>query len=223
VLADECAHKFADAIRASRCFIESGGIAETQEIQQFWVNETSDVFSAFDKDIGARFGKCHAVDVPGIRFADLLSKYGVPFYLKIDIEHADIHCLRALYPSDLPNYVSIEAHDLEYLLILWNLGYRKFKVIDQMRHNSRLPNLSNENPLLRVLKELRWYLDRADLKLRRRSLPYGLGSSGPFAEDTPGGWLSLEDVTYNWLHFHRGQFQRGTLDRRSWYDFHATF
>jgi hypothetical protein len=72
------------------------------------------------------------------------------------------------------------------------------------------------------VKHLRWYLDRADIKVRRRPLPYCPGSSGPFAEDTPGAWLPLEEVAYNWLHFHLGYYRRGTLDRRSWYDFHAT-
>jgi FkbM family methyltransferase len=152
VLAETCRNKFAAAISGGQLFIESVGIAEKTGIQQFWVNDTNDAFSAFDKNIAARSGKYHAIDVPCISFADLLSKYGVPFYLKIDIERADFHCLLSLDPADLPKYVSIEAHELEYLFILWRLGYRKFKVIDQMRHNSRLPNLSNENPILRTLK-----------------------------------------------------------------------
>jgi FkbM family methyltransferase len=223
VLAAECRSKFAEALSAGRLCIESVGIAEKSGIEKFCVNETNDNFSAFSMDAGTRSGKFHVIDVPCISFADLLSKYGVPFYLKIDIERNDFHCLLSLDPSDLPKYVSIEAHELEYLFILWRLGYRNFKVVDQMRHNSRLPNFSNENLTLRALKRVRWYLDRVDVKLRRGRLAYAPGASGPFAEDTPGLWLPLEEVAYNWLHFHRGYRKRGTLDPHSWYDFHAKF
>jgi FkbM family methyltransferase len=221
VLAEECRGKFADALNARRLFIERVAVAETTGVKKFWVNETNDAFSALDQEAGTRYGAFHVIDVPCVTFADLLSQYGVPFYLKIDIERADINCLLSLDSSDLPKYVSIEAHELEYLIVLYRLGYRDFKAIDQLRHNSRLPNLSNEQLVSRALKRLRWYLDRIDIRLRREQVPYPPGSSGPFAEETPGTWLSLEDVAYDWLHFHRGYHDRGTLDPHSWYDFHA--
>jgi hypothetical protein len=78
-------------------------------------------------------------------------------YLKIDIEHADRYCLDPLKRHRLPKYVSIEAHELEDLLILWVLGYRHFKVIDQMRHNSTFPLLSNKNAFSRIGKLVFWY------------------------------------------------------------------
>jgi FkbM family methyltransferase len=221
VLAEECRSRFAEAISAGRLVVESVGIEEKPGIEKFYVNE-NDGWSAFGVEEGTRGGKFHVIDVPCITFADLLSKHGVPFYLKIDIERSDRHCLPALDPSDLPKYVSIEAHDLEYLLVLWRLGYRNFKVIDQMRHNSWLPNFTNENLILRVLKRARWYLDRVDTKVRRGRLAYTPGvSSGPFGEDTIGPWLPLEDVAYDWLHHHRGHHNRGSLDRNTWHDFHA--
>src|ERR1700730_12214221 len=44
---------------------------------------------------------------------------------------------------------------------------------------------------------------------------------GPFGEETPGEWQTLEDVAYNWIHLNKGYSKRGTLNRRSWHDFHA--
>lgn len=221
VLAAECRNKFAEAVNSGRLFVESVGIEEKCGTEKFYVNDNNDGWSAFDREEGTRGGKFHVIDVPCVTFSDLLVKHGVPFYLKIDIERNDRYCLQALNPSNLPKYVSVEAQDLEHLLVLWRLGYRNFKVIDQMRHNSRLPNFSNESLIPRALKRARWYLDRLDTKLRRGSLLYHPGGSGPFAEDTVGPWLPLEDVVYDWLHHHRGHHNRGTLDPRTWHDFHA--
>lgn len=47
------------------------------------------------------------------------------------------------------------------------------------------------------------------------------GSSGPFGEDTPGGWQSLDELLYNWLHRRFRRFDRGTLRAEPWYDIHA--
>ncbi len=44
-----------------------------------------------------------------------LERYGVPHYLKIDIEGMDTECLKALLPFDVrPDYVSIESDKLSF-------------------------------------------------------------------------------------------------------------
>jgi hypothetical protein len=65
--------------------------------------------------------------------------------------------------------------------------------------------------------------------LAKHGVPYYLkvdieradGLCGPFGEETPGEWQTLEDVAYNWIHLNKGYSKRGTLNRRSWHDFHA--
>ena len=211
--------KFHDAIASGKLIIEQVAIAESSGEAKFWINDEYDDFSALDEEIGSRGGKSHAVTVQCVTFDSLLRKHGVPYYLKIDIERADKHCLETLSPTDLPKYVSIEAHELDYLLILWKLGYKNFKIIDQMRHNSLFRNFSNENPISRLIKYGYWFADRVNAKLRLQR--FAPGGSGPFGEDTPGEWKTLEEVAYNWLHFHRGYRKRGDLNPRSRKDFHA--
>jgi FkbM family methyltransferase len=209
-------------VSTGRLVIESAAIAEKAGTETFWVNEAITEFSSLIQGVAGRAGmKCTPVTVNAVTLKELFSQYGVPFYLKIDIERADRYCLESLDPSDLPQYISIESHALDYLIILYNLGYRKFKLIDQMRHNSRFRLYSNENIATRLANRLTWYLDRLDSKLRRGQLSHVPGSSGPFGEDTPGEWASIEDVMYNWLHFHKGYKNRGNTHPRSWYDFHA--
>ena len=86
------------------------------------------------------------IQVKCITFQTILRKHDVPYYLKIDIESADILCLNALMEfNDKPKYISIEAGSFEEtfaeLSLLWNLGYREFKIVNQVLNNRvRCPN-----------------------------------------------------------------------------------
>ncbi len=212
--------RFAEDIAAGRLVIESSVISDRPGTIDFWVSDVNDDWSSVDREIGGREGNaCHRIEVESVTLSQLFAKHGVPYYLKIDIERADRSCLECLRPDDLPAYLSIEAHEFDYLLMLWSVGYRQFKVVDQMRHNSRFPEFSNESMASRFLKLATWYADRINNKYGKvRHIP---GGSGPFGEETTGAWLSVEDAAYNWLHYHKGFSKRGSLQRESWYDFHA--
>jgi len=130
--------------RLGQMTIENLGIWDRPGKIKFWVNEERDVFSSFDFARASREGmKCHSVDVECVKFDILLKKYGVPYYLKLDAEGRSLLSY-ILQSSDLPEYVSVEAESLGYLLLLWQMGYRQFKIIDQMRHNSRFPDFTND-------------------------------------------------------------------------------
>lgn len=57
--------------------------------------------------------------------------------------------------------------------------------------------------------------------VRRKVRGTAFGQSGPFGEETVGPWCAVEDVAADWLHFDRQERDRGTLNMRGWYDFHA--
>jgi hypothetical protein len=139
--------------------------------------------------------------------------------MKVDIERYDGHCIESLDPADLPTYVSVEACRLHLLGTLYGLGYRHFKVIDQSGHNR--PRAFNNETIrgrLSWAAEWDWRRFRNHYGPRQRYAP---GSSGPFGEHTPGEWGDLEAVAYNWLHYVTGHRNRGTLNPKSWFDFHA--
>jgi FkbM family methyltransferase len=212
--------RFREEIAAGQMVIEAVGVCERPGRAPFWINETRSVFSSFDRDRASRgIAQCYSVDVECVTFDTLLKKYGVPFYVKLDVEGAEAHCLGSLGSVGIPKYVSVEAEGLECLMLLWELGYRQFKIVDQMRHNSRFPNFTNENVLSRSAKRMCGYADR--LKNRATKVAFPRGSSGPIGEDTIGTWQNVEQVAYNWLHLHFGYKNRGTLNAESWYDFHA--
>lgn len=226
VMCDRGRARFAQALADGRLVIEPVAVADSTGTATFFVNNEKSEFSSLNPKIAGRStSSVEELAVTSVRLRDLLAKHGIPHYLKIDIETADWACLDDLLGRDreeLPLYVSVEAHRLDYLCRLWVAGYRRFKVVDQLAHNSPLRNgLTNETWLGRRRRTLLHYVDRLDARLRTRAFPPG--SSGPFGEHTPGEWRDLEALAYEWLHFKTSNHRRGSLNPRSWYDFHATF
>jgi FkbM family methyltransferase len=220
LLAQRARIRFRAEIASGQMVIESLGISDHPGKMPFWINEERDVFSSFDRTRASREGmKCRSVDVECVTLDTLLKKHGVPYYLKLDVEGAETHCLRCLQSLGFPEYISVEAESLEYLILLWQLGYRQFKIVDQMRHNSRFPDFTNDNIFSRLAKRACRCADRFKNRVVRVAFPRGC--SGPFGEDTAGSWQPIEEVAYNWLHLYFGHSKRGSLCPGSWYDFHA--
>jgi FkbM family methyltransferase len=220
-LVEAAQKRFSEAIRDGRLSIENCAIFNFEGATEFWINDEKDEWSALDPEIAGRQGiTCHKITVRCTRLSTLFNKHGVPSFLKSDIERGDRYGLEDLSPPHLPRYVAVEAHELDYLLLLWRCGYRRFKIVDQMRLNSTFPVFSNEHFHSRLLKRTLWYADRVKNKFGK-NLKYKPGSSGALGEDSQGPWLPLEDVAYDFLHHRNGYRKRGTLDPRSWFDFHA--
>jgi len=220
ILVQRARSRFQAEIARGQLVIEPLGVWDYSGEIPFWINEERDVFSSFERSRASRGTmRCHSVEVDCVTFDTLLRKHGVPYYLKLDVEGAEAHCLRSLRLIGLPDYVSVEAEDLENLLLLWQLGYRQFQIVDQMSHNSRFPDFTNESVSLRFAKRMCRYIDR--LKNRTVRVNFPRGCSGPFRADTPGSWQTVEEAAYNWLHLYFGYSNRGSLSPGSWYDFHA--
>jgi FkbM family methyltransferase len=235
--------RFQEEIDMGRLVIVNRGIGPTAGRAKFWVNDDQSEHSSFDPVIGARNdSRAHVVEVDCIRFESLLNEFGTPYYLKIDIETSDIHCLEALSPDDLPPFLSVEAHALKYLAMLSGLGYERFKVIDQLTHEAVTPDtpvavepapvprsvvrdglgslrravgrVPGLRPFYRRLRPLPIVAPQADAAVAVKAEPVS-GPSGPFGDNTPGDWLTLDQAAYAWL---RTRFEQPA---RSWYDFHA--
>jgi hypothetical protein len=78
------------------------------------------------------------ITVEGMNFSKILGLYGIPYYLKVDIEGADVLCLQALkHFESKPKYVSIESSKTSWknlrneFALLKVLGYSRFKVVPQ--------------------------------------------------------------------------------------------
>lgn len=155
------------------------------------------------------------VTVPTVTFAELVAQYGVPYFMKVDIEGADRECILAITPENRPQYLSFEAgDDVEELLEhVERCGYKLFKAIDQC---SFLPIDEGERLYDRVaLKVMRALGYDHPLLVRRAGRFFRMcHSSGPVPWKAKGQWSSAELL--------RSKF-RLPLCRipGHWYDVHA--
>jgi FkbM family methyltransferase len=132
VMIERCKERFAAELTKGQLSLLNVGIAEKPGLLPFYRHASNDEWSSFNQDLGWRQdGRGDVVQVDVVPFSHLLSAFGVPFYLKIDIEGNDLHCIDALSREDLPRYVSTEAYTTDAFCWLRALGYSRFKLLNQ--------------------------------------------------------------------------------------------
>ena len=113
---------------------------------------------------------------------EIYRTYGVPFYLKIDVEGADHLVLEELKSfSNRPQYVSLESEKVDFnaleaeLDLLKNLGYTKFKLVQQQSiPGTKITTCALDGQAFDYVFE-----------------PH---ASGPFGADLPAPWISYDEA-----------------------------
>ena len=250
--------RFAAEVKSGRLTILNIGMAEKSTPAEFWINEVNPDWSSFVRDWTGRTGDpMHSIVIQCRRLDEILAEYGIPYYLKIDIEKYDLICCDQIPAKDKPKFVSVEMSDPEQIGKLQNLGYNRFKLIRQfdfyplqmsdatppkfgvngMRALYRMANHRKEDrtlPLrlgraaaartLAAAKSLGFSADlwKDGVELKSRLVPgwkFDTGTSGGFGEDTPGEWLTADQVRQIWqiqsVSWRKSHFEL-------WCDLHAT-
>ncbi|HEY8054687.1 MAG TPA: hypothetical protein VIE13_02110 [Terriglobales bacterium] len=172
---------FAAEVAAGELEIVHCAVAAEDGPVRFWVFPDKDEWGTLDPGFAARNlarGLAHRVEtVPGRQFGELLQEHGMPYYLKIGTEGADLLCLAALAEfATRPPYVSIELNlaspeaALEPLRRLRELGYSQFQVVNQALNPARRP-------------------PRKALEGDYVPTRFALGTSGLFGAELPRRWL----------------------------------
>ena len=218
ILVDAGRSQFKKEIEQKNLILINVGIADQTGSLPFYVNKDQSEWSSFDKESATRHNSTYEVlNISTIKTTELFEKYGVPHYLKVDIEGFDIYCIKELGEAK-PKYISCEAVGVELLDILYSKGYTKFKMINQ----------GNGFKQIDLIKEAKWWYPKFIVirnglnKWFGHILPfkYKFASSGPFGEDTHGKWLDYDTVKKQYTAF----LNSGTpLNPISWFDFHATY
>jgi FkbM family methyltransferase len=226
------------------------GITKEPGLMDFWICETHSEWSSFHREVASRDQSPHRrIQVPCRTLDSVLGQYGMPYYLKVDIEGNDMVCIEALRTQqELPRYISLELGQIdESVRVLFQLGYTGFKCISQFDYLPlQLP------PVAEQRRAEFWHrmLTRRDLRRRvlRRSIgqsgrawmakrclrirhqpdwAFPPGASGPFGEDTRGRWLTGDEVRQAYHHYenlrHRGMPSVFWNDNgySFWVDLHA--
>ena len=235
VLASQVANRFQRAVDAGLLTVLNIGIAKETGTLPFWVNDEESVWSSFDRELGGRHGsQCHSIDVQCRPLDSLIRDYGVPYYLKIDIEGYDRICLDSLQAGHCPQFLSCEiTHGHGLVERLYELGYRRFKLVNQSTYTDATPVFENQ-VAFRALRKL-----CARVPAARRLLPDGVrsdfdtfperlgyqfpqGSSGPFGEDTFGPWRSRDEILRRYESIRRRFVRAAVPLEQCWYDVHAS-
>lgn len=227
-LCKEIRAKFATQIEYGTFILVDKAIGEREGRTPFYVNSdfsdwgtTRPEWAARNEYLGTRSKR---IEVESVTFSSLLRRFGRPYYLKIDIEGADILCLKDLLLfRNRPQYVSIESDKRSWcalrreMNLFRQLGYSKFKVVDQKEVPSQVPP---EPP-------------REGRFVRQK---FVFGSTGLFGEEAPGAWLTRRELLAKyrriflryWLSGDFGILRNkpllhSVMERfpASWYDTHA--
>lgn len=241
-LVEDAQKKFSNFIADRKLEILNVGIAATDAYMDFYLNKLDSVWNSFDKNIGMREGaEYDVIKVKTTSVDKIVKEKGVPYYMKIDIEGNDILCLTALLNcEEKPKYISVEMNEIDEILKLKELGYKKFKIIHQpsllpleipelreynlyKKHNTFKQSM---NIFVRVARKLFGKTINKSFENKYRYLfeynhPYG--SSGPFAEKLPGKWLDFESVVKTY-EYYKTEHERSGNDTgyNYWIDIHAT-
>jgi FkbM family methyltransferase len=207
-------------IDEGKLIIVNLGIAEKEGSMTFYRNDHELEWSSFDKAIGTRDNTPFTeMQVPCRTAGSLLAEYGIPYYLKIDIEGYDPICINGIESAqNAPTYISCEASSIECLEALVAKGYTQFKLINQARNFTPF-NLATEKNSFANFIQQKW--NRAKLRLQKFiSFKYNFGSSGPFGEETPGPWMSADYIREAYYQFYSIQTNQ-PINGLSWFDIHA--
>jgi len=154
-LVEQAKLKFKDELASGQLVIVPMAIAPkgTSEIEFYINNDKDDWGTALPDWNRSMNDNFRQVKVKAIQLESIIEQYGVPYYMKIDIEGSDILCLKSLLNIQaMPDYISIELNTpnnfvdkkidcLEILSLLSALGYKKFKISDQSKNGEqRSPN-----------------------------------------------------------------------------------
>jgi FkbM family methyltransferase len=170
-------------------------VAEADGTMEFHVDVDNDARSSLLPQEGQQ---TRPVTVEARKLSHVIREHGVPDFIKIDVEHVDQVVLHDLIDAGMrPASISAEAHKFEILLLLWQMGYREFRLL-----NGRTVHLEYRNvPITRV-----------DGSTYTYSFPRH--SAGPFGDDLPTPWRGIQHVAAEWLHRH-------ALFGSGWFDVHA--
>jgi FkbM family methyltransferase len=228
-LCKSAAVRFAEAIDTAQLTLVNKALAREPGPVTFYRNLDNTVWGTLDAEWAERNSrvgtKSEPITVEATTMAELLGRFGTPYYVKIDIEGFDMVGLEGLAAvAGRPKFVSIESDKDSFkalrreFRIFADLGYDRFKIVNQ----GRVPRQIPPNP---------------PLEGKFAEHRFEFGASGMFGEEAPGKWLPIDEAIDDYRPVFlkyalmgddpvlRGRWGRGLLRRMgiraNWYDTHA--
>jgi FkbM family methyltransferase len=231
--------KFKSFISSGQLILLHKGIAKEKGQSEFFISNNKE-WNSFSKSIANRNQQLEkSITIDTITLSGLFEQYGIPYYCKIDIEGADLDALSSLKNSiNLPKYISVESECIgeneiitskeitSTLDLLYELGYNKFKLIDQnslsvLRYNE--PFFS-KNIWYRLKRKFRrsFAINERTYLNHRFSFDFQYGCSGVFGDLLDGKWYDYDTAKLLLLEKRQEYFKLDNIVSYSfWCDWHA--
>jgi FkbM family methyltransferase len=198
--------RFKSELIEGRLIIVNKAIVEEPSESVFlYVNHEKTSWSSIYEEISKKNTfKVERVSVEAVNLENLFLQYGVPYFMKVDIELADIQVARSLTKEkQKPKYVSFEIHEIEILSLLNLSGYAKYQIRNQMLNGL----LQKPNPTKEGLDFWPEAMDGYH--------------SGVFGKDLPEqDWLDYTSLLEKYISYKK--VAELTEMSHSWFDIHAT-
>jgi FkbM family methyltransferase len=144
-------------------------------------------------------GEIEEVMIDVVPLVSLIETFGIPFYLKSDIEGSELNLLRELKAlAARPKYISVEdcRFGPQYIESLLEMGYEKFSLIDQSA-------IDQQNGI--------------------EELPSIVGTSGQFGPWLQTKWIKRDEILKEYFNTIRDENGRRIASSGKWYDIHACY
>lgn len=204
-------NEFESLIKIDKLIILNKAISEKDNKKvDFYIHPTKDYWSSCLLGMTESDGsKSTHIMVDSITLQRLFSTYGIPYYLKVDIEGYDVlvakqlfeHCLSSKLSYLKPVYVSFEISRHNYYEIfsyLYISGYRQFQLVNQSNNSKR------------------------EIDINGRKFKFSEHSSGPFGDDLPKDkWLSFDELLTRYIKYKELKERDNMELGIGWIDVHA--
>lgn len=207
LLVDQIVQRFAAPIDKGQLVVVNAAITldDTSTVTPFFVHQTNSVLSQLPEPPLESRSEFREIQVGCVSLARLIRDFGIPYYVKIDLESFDSYVLRELFALGVfPTFVSAEAHSPEVLeILIKDGGYTGFTLVNGASVHLRY----------------RWHRIRTPEGNFFHRFP--LHSSGPFGGDLPGPWYSPDGIQgllrlegFGWKDLHATNMPMGRLRNR---------
>lgn len=206
VMANAARQKLADQVAMGQLVIVNKALWDNNgETISFYINSVKDDWSSVKKGWAEKGGhESKEISVQSITTSALFDLYGLPHYIKCDIEGADeLFVQQLIEDGRLPNHVSVEAISVDLLRNLSVAGYKTFQIVNQaLSWSVRPPNPPLEGA----------YVD----------VRFNGHMSGLFGRELdPHKWLDQSEAEARYLAF-KALRAKDQMLAHGWIDFHAT-
>jgi FkbM family methyltransferase len=203
--------RFQDQIDKKNLILINKAVSDTKGMKKFYIHPKKSDWSSCDKNMAESDGsRAKAVSVQSVSLGDLCRDFGVPLYVKVDVEGCDTMVARQLHELKVkPQYASFEVSRRDYMGIfswLYVSGYKKFQLVNQLNNIERQKDPSQK-------------------KYEGKNISYKFSkySSGFFGNDLPENkWLTFDEALTRYLKYKELKIADNQELALGWLDVHAS-